>query len=245
MLQPVARKTLVRQVLRSLQDYIRSNGLEPGDRLPPERELAGQLGVSRNTVREALRSLEAIGALSRRPRHGSVLQPVDFTLLAELSQFLLVRSGDDLSDLFVTRRLLEVNMLPLVVQNAREVDFEQMEKANRLMETDIKAGGLGTEGDMAFHRALLAAAGNSFLGHFGTLIQEFFRDPRSRVLAETREARRAVKVHSQLVQCLRDGDVEKAQEIMKEHMDVYLKRGVVQERPLPSNVEEVGSAPVG
>src|SRR5947208_14828114 len=86
-LQRVNRQTLGQQVLRSLQQYILTQGLRPGDRLPTERELAAELGVSSNTVREALKSLETIGALTRKPRHGTVLQTVDFALLAEVAQF--------------------------------------------------------------------------------------------------------------------------------------------------------------
>lgn len=233
---------MVQQVLHRLQDYIRAHKLGPGDRLPPERELAGALGVSRNTVREALKSLEAIGALSRRPRHGSVLQPVDFTLLAELSQFMLLRSVADLSDLFVARRLLEVNLLPLVAENCTEEHFERMESAIRLMEAEIETGQLGTEGDHAYHQALLAAAGNSFLAHFGTLIQEFFRDPRVRILADSEEAANAVRVHRQIVECLRKRDVPRAQKLMAEHLDVYLRRGIVQVFPFSDDVNQVSAA---
>lgn len=217
-----------RQVLRGLSHYIVANGLGPGDRLPPERELAETLGVCRNTVRDALKSLETIGALSRHTKKGSVLQEVDFRLLAEISQFLLVRSADDFTDLFIARRVLEVSALPLAAVSATEDDYERMEAANNLMEAEINAGGIGIEVDIIFHQALMAAAANKFLTQFGNLIQEFFREPRTRILVDEKEARSGLEDHRQIVRLLKQGDVDGAELRMKKHLDVYLRRGVVQ-----------------
>src|SRR4051794_13930655 len=169
MIEPVVRETLGQQVLRRLQDYIVTHGLGPGDRLPTERELAATLGVSSNTVREALKSLETIGALERRPRHGTVLQHIDFSVLAGLARFQLLHSPTDFTELFVARRLLEVSVLPLVAQNATEADFTAMDEAIATMEAEIAADSRGIEGDAAFHQALLAAASNKFLSQFGAL----------------------------------------------------------------------------
>ena len=106
------------------------------------RAVAKGLGVSRNTVREALRSLEAIGALTRRPNRGSVLQPVDFALVAEISQALMMRSTADLHELLVARRLLEVGLLPIAAERAVAADYAAMESANRRIESEAAAGWL-------------------------------------------------------------------------------------------------------
>ncbi|HXG25036.1 MAG TPA: FadR/GntR family transcriptional regulator [Chthonomonadales bacterium] len=227
MIHPVTRQTLRQQVLHSLRDYILAHGLKPSDRLPTERELATALGVSRNTLREALKSLEAVGALSRHPKRGTILQPLDFSLLADVSQFQLLHSPNDLRELFIARRLLEVNMLSLVAQSATEEQFERMESAIRLMEAQVNAGGLGAEGDIAFHHALLEATNNKFLAQFGNLLQEFFHDPRTKLLVDEGEARRAIEAHRQILAALRDGDAERAQRLMEKHLDNYIQRGVV------------------
>jgi GntR family transcriptional repressor for pyruvate dehydrogenase complex len=233
MIEPVVRETLGQQVLRRLQDYIVERGLGPGDRLPTERELAATLGVSSNTVREALKSLETIGALVRRPRHGTVLQPIDFAALANLARFQLLHTPADFTELFVARRLLEVSVLPLVVQHATEEDFQCMEDAIGAMEAEISAAGRGIEGDMAFHQALLAAAGNKFLSQFGALLQEFFRQSRTRTLGDLKEAWRSLEDHRRIVRALRDSDVARAQALMEEHLGHYLRRGIIPAPGLP------------
>jgi GntR family transcriptional repressor for pyruvate dehydrogenase complex len=226
-IERLARETLGQQVLRRLQEYIVARGLRPGDRLPTERELAASLGVSSNTVREALKSLETIGALVRKPRHGTVLQPVDFSMLARVAQFQLLHSPGDLAELFVARRLLEVSILPLVARSATEEQFRQMDAANDQMEAEIGVDGIGLDGDVAFHQALLRAASNKFLAQFGALLQEFFRQARRRMPANEAEARRSLEDHRRIVRALREKDVAWAQQLMEEHLSHYHRRGVI------------------
>ena len=228
MRKPADRDALGQGVLRSLRHYIVAAGLQPGDRLPPERELAEELGVSRNTLREALRSLRMIGVVTRRPKHGSFLQSVDLTSLAEVSRFMMVRSSSDFDKLFVARRLLEVSVLPLVIQNATEEHFKQMERAIALMEAEIDSGGLGTELDIEFHQALLAATDNHFLQQFGLLLQEYLRDPRTKLQLDEDEARQGLEGHKKLVRYLREGCLDEAKKLMEWHIDAYIRRGIVQ-----------------
>ncbi|MES2460744.1 MAG: FadR/GntR family transcriptional regulator [Armatimonadota bacterium] len=238
-MESIQKKPLSREVLGSLRRYIISRKLQPGDRLPTERELAADLGVSRTTVREALNTLETLGALNRHPGRGAVLQPIDFGLLAEVSQFLMVRSAADIDDLFVARRVLELSLLPLVAANATEEHFHRMEMANQLMEAEIEADGIAVDGDIAFHRSLLAAANNKFLAQFGDLIQEFFRDRRTRMLVDADVARHAVAEHREIVTLLRAKDVAAAEAVMTAHIDRYKERGVVHRPAPPSEATEI------
>ncbi|HEX2999702.1 MAG TPA: FadR/GntR family transcriptional regulator [Armatimonadota bacterium] len=221
------RKSLSSEVLQNLRRHILDNGLKPGDRLPTERELAAALSVSRTTVREALQTLEGIGALERRPRIGSVLRSVDFGSVAAVSQFLMVRTADDLRDLFVARRLLEVSVLPLVARTASAEQYRQMEEANRQMEAEIEAEGVSTAGDAAFHRALLAAANNNILTQLGGLVQEFFSDPRTRLHVDAATARHSLVEHCRIVTALQNEDITQAQQLMEKHLSTYEQRGVL------------------
>lgn len=220
---PIKRQPLSRQVLRTLRDYIEDHNLGPGDRLPTERELSEDLGVSRNTVRESLGVLEAIGIIKRGPKTGAILQEADLNLLGEVTQFLL-RSRGDLEDLFEARRTLEISLIPLIVANATDDDFAKMEKAVEEMRRDQARGGLGTDGDIAFHHALLHAAGNSLLMQFGALIQEFLRAPRTRMLLDPEKAQSSIEDHLAILDALRVHDVPRAQAEMERHLSTYTER---------------------
>jgi len=231
MLQPVARKTLVDEVLDQLQQYIVAQGLKAGDVLAPECDLAAALGVGRSTIREALRYLQTVGLLYREPRRGSVLQPMSFKRLAEVSKFLVVREQEDLDELFIVRRLLEVGTIPIVIQNATEEDFERLEEANRLMEQEIREGIYTSESDAAFHDALLRAAGVRMLTQFCTLVQEWFRDPRARAETNKEHDLQDLEHHRLLLRYIKDGNVEAAQRTMEAHLNVYIELGTVSAVP--------------
>ncbi len=220
---PLKRQPLSRQVLRSLREYIELHNLQAGDRLPTERDLAAALGVSRNTVREALGVLEAIGVIKRLPKLGAVLQAANLELLGEVTQFLM-RSRGDLEQIYEARHTLEISLMPLVVANATEADFGALEASIEQMKRDIERGGLGTDGDLEFHHVLLRAAGNSLLMQFGALIQEFFRAPRTRMLLDPEKATNSINDHCAIITALRAGDVEEAQSLMKKHLGVYQTR---------------------
>lgn len=220
-LKPVEYEPLRRQVLRSLLGNIAARGLGPEDRLPTERELASDLGVGRNTVREALKSLEMIGALERRPKRGSVIQAVDLSLLGEVTQALWLRSDKDFVEMYEARRTIELGVLKLAAVNATEEDFQRMEEANVTMEHDHAQGYTSTEGDAAFHQALLGASHNRFLIQFGRLLEEFFREARRLSRHDDAVARRTLEEHRQIVAALRRGHVAQAERIMTEHLDPH------------------------
>ena len=223
--EPVVRQPLPRQVLQSLVRGIAARQLGPDDRLPTERELAAELGVSRNTVREALGSLEAIGAVTRSPKRGAVLKPVDFSALAQISQVFLLRSADDFAELLDARRAFEIGLLPLVASRATAEDFDRMEAANRVIESEIGAGWLPVEGDLAFHLAVLNASHNRFLIQFGKLLEAFFRAAGPRIVPDEALYRRTLKEHRQIIRALAAGDARRAQRLMEQHLSPPPSRG--------------------
>lgn len=219
----LARQPLTRQVLQRLIQNIADRGLVAEDRLPTERELAAELQVSRNTVREALGSLEAIGAVTRSPKRGAVLKPVDLSALAGISQVFLLRSVADFEELLAARRAFEIGLLPLVASHATPHDFQQMEAAHALLESEVAAGWLPLEGDLAFHKAILNASHNRFLIQFGRLLEEFFRGSQSRTAPRPDVYQRTLKEHRKIAQALQEGDARRAQQLMEKHLNPGVK----------------------
>ncbi len=220
-LRRVRQDSLGTKVVRELRTYIQARGLSVGDRLPTERDLAESLGVSRTTVREAMNSLESVGIVERKPRRGTILGEVNLSLLSEILRFSMVRSRSDLEDLLAVRRLLEVNMLPMIVANAKDEDWTRMEEANRRLEAEI--GDVGTwqhavEADLAFHRALLTATGNGMLYQFYGMIREFFDEVSMYYTRDRKTLIRSLEEHRRLVYLLRNGDAAGARGVMEEHL---------------------------
>jgi GntR family transcriptional regulator, transcriptional repressor for pyruvate dehydrogenase complex len=222
-------ETLAKQTLKAIRNYILTHSLQPGDRLPSEREFALSLGVSRVTVREAVRALESVGAVSRKPKRGTVLQSPDLGLLGEVSQLLMLRSTSDLAELFVARRVMELGVAPLAAANATEEDIQRMEEANAAMQEEIESGRVSLVADMQFHQALIEAAHNKFLRQFGMLVQEFFRE--IKLFGPPEEDRVGVALHSEIIEAIKAHDARRVDRLMKRHLDTYIVSEALESGP--------------
>lgn len=210
-------------VIEALRDHIARNHLRKGDKLPGEQQLARDLGISRNAVREGLRALQMAGLLQRRPRVGTTLCTLDLSAATQAIALPVMPSQEELQELFEARHHLELTLLPLIAANARKSDFRRMETAILQQREDLQDGGDGIEGDTAFHRALLQAVGNRHLAQLAEIVRRYFGTARQalRTEPEMREARLAsVEEHMTIVQALRRGDALAAQQVM----DIHLSR---------------------
>jgi GntR family transcriptional repressor for pyruvate dehydrogenase complex len=208
-------------VLAALREHIVSHQLRPGDRLPGEQQLAAELGVSRNVVREGLKALQMAGVVVRRPRAGTTLRSLDLSTAAEAITLPIAPSRSEMEELFLARHYLELALLPLIAANVQESHFRRMEAAIVQQTRDLEAGGDGVAGDTAFHRALLEAVGNRHLAQLGELVRRYFTSARQLMKAEPmmREARLAsIGEHRLVVAALRRGDAATAREVMDTHL---------------------------
>jgi GntR family transcriptional repressor for pyruvate dehydrogenase complex len=134
--------------------------LAAGDRLPQERELAAQLGVSRSALREAIRTLAGLGVLETRRSSGTyvtALQPRD--LLTGMGMAASVLSAESVTDLAELRRILEPAAAGLAATRATPEDLARLEALHDEMERTSDPAGFA-ELDAEFHRVVVAAAGN-------------------------------------------------------------------------------------
>src|SRR5688500_4851163 len=160
-LRPVTRPRLYEQVVSQIQEWIGENGLEVGDRLPPERELASRLGVSRATVSQALVAMEVIGIVSVRHGDGVILvEPVGSTKIVNV----LRQHARQLPEIIEAREALETKLAALAAVRRTDADLAAIDEALEFMERDIAAGGRGVEADEHFHAAVTAAGHSGLLG---------------------------------------------------------------------------------
>src|SRR6266508_3668239 len=154
-LRPVARPRLYEQLVERLLALVHELHLAPGDRFPPERELAAALDVSRATQRQALVALEVQGVVEVRHGNGAILRanpPHDTVLDAFRAH---ARRPPDVTD---ARMALEVHIAELAAQRRTDHDLAQIDTALDLMGEQIERGERGLEGDERFHAAVTTAA---------------------------------------------------------------------------------------
>lgn len=225
--QRLMRTRLYEQVAGQITAWIEANGLTAGDRLPPERELATRLGVSRATLSQALVALEVIGVVV--VRHG------DGTVLTEAShgQQRIVEAirahADRLPEVIETRDALETKIAALAAVRRTDEDLARIDDALAAMAADIEAGGRGVEGDERFHGAVTAAAHSLLLARLMDEIGDLIKETRIESLGQPGRPQNSLAGHRAIADAIRAGDPEAASAAMHAHVemvsDVAVLRG--------------------
>jgi GntR family transcriptional repressor for pyruvate dehydrogenase complex len=214
-LEPVRRVNLTSQVMESVKSYISDNGLVSGTRLPTEKELMANLGVSRNILREALKSLEAVGLIEIRPGDGMYVSDFDYSSVLTHMSFALSRSKQELANLVHARLVIEVGALDRAVERITDDDVRRLE-ANLAAIEAAQSIEEQAELDLEFHKEVLAIADNPILSEFGRFLGRFFLSAKS--IHDAESARRTVSGHAKLIAALKSRDAETAKTAMREHI---------------------------
>ena len=219
-----ARTRLYEQVAEQITAWITANCLRPGDRIPPERELASRLGVSRATLSQALVSLEVVGVVAVRHGDGTVVRSAPGTRIVESIR----AHADRLPEIIDTRDALETKLAALAAARRTTDDLGRIDEALSAMEADIEAGGRGVEGDERFHGAVTTAAHSLLLARLMGEISELIKESRLESLSQPDRPRASLAGHRAIAEAIRAGDPEAASEAMHAHVamvsDVALLR---------------------
>jgi GntR family transcriptional regulator, transcriptional repressor for pyruvate dehydrogenase complex len=196
-----------------------SGGLEPGERLPPERELCARLGVSRTVVREALNLLEARGLISIEHGRGAVVSGGNTNAVRDALGVILRVRPKVLWELLEMRAILEVGISGLAAERATVEDTDAMRAELERMAALIDAPEGYVDADVEFHALLARAARNEVLLTMLEPIVDLLRASR-RVSASRRpgSALRALGEHEEILRRVEAGDAEGARREMRAHL---------------------------
>ncbi len=154
------------EVFKQIMDLILTGKLKPGDRLPPERELAERLGVSRPVVREAISRLVAKGYLDNIQGSGTYVRSITEPYIEETAiQDFLKKGKEALPQVVEVRRILETWSAATAAVRATEKELKQMEEYLREFEEATKQGKLASSADAHFHLCIAYATHNTLLIH--------------------------------------------------------------------------------
>lgn len=216
----VTRGTLGEGVARQILTLIRTEELGPGDRLPPERELANLLGVSRPVVREALRALSIMGVIEVRQGSGTFVTSLEPQQLVSHLDFVFPRDRVALLTALEARRVVEVANARLA---AERVTDEQLEGLRDLVARLDEA--VGDEArfrslDIEFHTAVCRAAENFLLEQFMKIADTLGEVSRERTGAVPAVRSQLLRSLVAMLEALEAHDANRAEEAMVEHLDV-------------------------
>jgi DNA-binding FadR family transcriptional regulator len=218
-IQTIETRRLYRKIADQIAALIQAGEFTAGTRLPPERELAQQLGVSRPSVREALIALEIAGLVDVRTGSGIYVCSIEKAAgfgpddIAEPGPFELVAA----------RRLIEGENCALAAQAASEADLDRIAETIEMMEKEFQATSRGFEADRLFHLRIAEATGNSALAHVVHNLWELRRGPMYQKFEnhfDTLERHaQAIDEHGLILSALRKRDPQAARAAMHAHLD--------------------------
>ena len=175
-MEPATRTTLAETVAEQILSLILANDLGAGDKLPSEKELVEQLQVGRSTVREALKSLSALGIVDMRPGHGTSVKRLDARKIMRPDLLALMIDKTLTERLLEAREIIEPEIANLAAQRATEEDLAAIHEVLHKTEEAIQAGQPVYRLSPEFHRALADAAHNEvllmFMDSISTLLME-------------------------------------------------------------------------
>ncbi len=215
-LRPVSRPRLYEQVAQQILGWVRETGLRVGDRLPPERELASRLGVSRATVSQALVAMEVIGVVAVRHGDGTVLVESSGTTKVVDA---LRRHAQRLPEIIEARDALESKLAGLAAVRRTEEDLARIDEALAVMAADIESGGRGVEGDEQFHAAVTEAGHSALLQRMMGEIADLVKETRIESLSQPDRPHESLEGHRRIATAIRDQDAAAATAAMSEHVE--------------------------
>lgn len=230
--------TVTDRTIAAIKAMIVDGELGPGDRLPPEKELSERIGVSRNSLREAVKALSVIRVLSVRQGDGTYVTSLAPELLIEAVGFVLeLHQGSEIVHMLEVRRLLE----PAAVEGAcAHLDTDDLDALEALMAPLGPTSGVTelVEADMAFHHLINSRCGNPYLSSLlDGLASSTARARVWRGLTEDFAVGRTLDEHRRILEALRDGRGDLARIHAAAHIagvEGWLAHGVDPETAPPS-----------
>jgi DNA-binding FadR family transcriptional regulator len=213
----VSRRPIFREAQVRLRDFIRSEGLGPGDRLPPEATLATELGVSRMSLREATRSLQTLGVIEARHGNGLYVSEFSFRPVVEQLPYGLASPGLALEEILTAREAIEVGLMPAVARLASRGDLAACAELAHEMTALEAADASIVDVDRRFHLQLYKGLGNALVDNLIELFWELFVRLGD-AIPDPEEGGRGAR-HLAIVDALREGDAIASIQAMRKHFD--------------------------
>ena len=207
------------EAILRIKEMILSGELVPGDRLPPEKELSERLGLSRSSLREAVKALEVIRVLDVRRGDGPYVTSLEPRLLLEAMSF-VVDLHDDHSvlEIFAVWRILEPAAASLAARNADDVAVEHLRDIVASVDDATDVEGLVAH-DLEFHRSIAEATGNSYLASLiDSLSSHTVRARIWRGITQESAVERTLLEHHAILDAIASGDADLAAALTVVHV---------------------------
>jgi len=224
--EKVGDSRITATLISQLKKQIASGSISPGDKFPPERELAKTFHVNRASMRQALKVLEMMGVLTQRVGDGTYLSNSADTLLSEPLDFLVLVDGLSVQQLMETRLIAEPELAARAAENSTSDDMAALRTAIVSLEKS-RTQRERVSAELEFHDAILRASGNRI---FRLLFRNIYRILLTNVAphSKTLDSDKTLSFHRRIYSAIKVHDTEEARTAMREHLIHSSKPAVVE-----------------
>jgi GntR family transcriptional repressor for pyruvate dehydrogenase complex len=218
MFKSIKHTKISNEIVNQIKNQISEGILKPGDRLPPERDLVKEFGVSRPSLREALNSLVAMGFLEVKGKRTYIKSVASESMLDPLS-LLIKTDTQKIFDLIEVRKAIEAWGAFLAAQRATEEDIKQLENILEEMGKAFEQGRSWEKQDADFHLGIAQATHNTIHTHMMSTIYDFLRESVARVFRDRSKVKKLLDHHYRIFSAIKSHSPDKARERTLEHLN--------------------------
>ena len=218
------RDVLSEKIAHSLLNLIKEKQLHPGDRLPPERELAAMMKVSRPSLREALRALQIMNIIDNRQGSGTYVTSLEPERLVEHLDIIFTLDDSTYIELFEARKILEVGIAELAAHAITDQEIDELEACLEKGQEALDDPEAFLKIDLDLHGKILEASRNNILALFMRSISRLGILSRRRTAEHVDVRRQTIEDHRAIVQALKSRDSMAARQAMLDHLSYVQAR---------------------
>ena len=218
-LAPIARPTITDQIVERITAFILDESMRPGDKLPSERELMVRLGVGRSSLREAIKTLSAIGIVEVQIGDGMYVSGGQMAVLTKPLSWGLLLGEHSTREVIEARRVIELELIGLAAIRLTPTDLDEITALWAAMRANSDNAEDFAEADRAFHLAVARAARNSVLYHILDTLRHLIRIWIFKTFSEYPDRQSVFDEHAAIVAALEARDPDAARRAMAAHLD--------------------------
>lgn len=223
-IKPVTRTSISEEIAKQIIKLISTGELQPGQRLPSERDLCEQFGASRSSLREALRCLSIVGVLNARVGDGTSVAADGETFLRRIVEWRLITERHDVEDLMEVRIALEGVSAANAALRASPEDIRKFQDLLSKMQLAAKDARKFAILDVEFHVALAKASGNALVFDLVSMIRNHLVRVLPKVLQLPNAMPLSTQEHIAIVAAIEKRDADAARSAMHAHLDAVVQR---------------------
>jgi GntR family transcriptional repressor for pyruvate dehydrogenase complex len=213
------QQTVAEAISAEILDLLRQKELKPGDKLPPERELAEMLGVSRPSLREALRALSIMKVVEVRQGDGTYVSALKTEELVKHLEFVFMLDDSTTLQLFEARKIVETGNASLAAERINDEELAALHACLKKSEYSVDDPEVFMQADIELHEIITHAARNPMLERFMTSIRTLGHASRYRTSRMAGVTETVVKHHRKIVNALEAHDPEATSAAMLQHLE--------------------------